>query len=471
MVSRTELEDGLIVEYHHEKHTVKHVKCSYLVGADGKTGIVRKQFLEPTAGIKQEVGLFKYTETWVAANLKIHLPTPETHPEFPLWKLGFTPEDVYDLFWPSGWHFCSPPGKATACGRFGPIKDRFWRHEFAEPDWDDSKDSETLLWEHLLPMLTRRVDANGRILQGGDVRFPRDCIEIRRCRPFTFCQKVVNKWFYKRTILIGDAAHVFPPFGGQGIACGIRDAHALAWRLAVLQLLPNPSHTLSDKLLQAWSLERRQGVDDSARLTMQNGMICNKAETWRFFFLRKAVTFASDIGLLPKHSQWNAARERAGYKKTPGGFFLAEYGGGAKLAQVYVRSGTCSYLLSDELLKHRESVMTLLIASDGCEKADEADAIALLQECNLSPVILSPKSLVSISSSQRNSNAAYACCSERELSDCKLRHGYKGSSYLASLPQGTKYAIVRPDFILVAAARSLKELRTCFDWLNEKFSR
>jgi 2-polyprenyl-6-methoxyphenol hydroxylase-like FAD-dependent oxidoreductase len=121
------------------------------------------------------------------------------------------------------------------------------------------------MWEHLTPLITRESDSLGRLFPSGAVTFPRDCIDIRRCRPFTLCQKVVNKWFHNRTILIGDAAHVFPPFGGQGIACGIRDADALAWRLAVLYQMPSVSKSFGDKILQTWSLERREGVDDSTR--------------------------------------------------------------------------------------------------------------------------------------------------------------------------------------------------------------
>jgi hypothetical protein len=156
------------------------------VGADAKTGVVRKQFLEPTAGIKQEVGIFKYEGTWIAANLKIHLPTPENHPKFPLWKLGYTPEAVYNFFWPNGWHFRGPPGKPTATGRFGPIEERLWRHEFAEPGCMDSVDIEALLWEQLTPMLTRCDNGENGSFKGGPITFPLDCIEIKRCRPFTF---------------------------------------------------------------------------------------------------------------------------------------------------------------------------------------------------------------------------------------------------------------------------------------------
>ena len=95
----------------------------------------------------------------------------------PLWELGFTPEEVYDLYWARGFHSCAPPGKPTASGRFGPVA------------------------------------------------YPRDCVAIRHYRPFRFTHKMVNRWFKGRTILIGNAAHVFPPCGRQGIACGVADSY------------------------------------------------------------------------------------------------------------------------------------------------------------------------------------------------------------------------------------------------------
>jgi hypothetical protein len=72
----------------------------------------------------------KYEETWVALNWKIKLPTVETHPNFPLWKLGYTPEQVYDSFFPVEFRFLCNPRRPAVCGRFGLAEDRLWRFEF-----------------------------------------------------------------------------------------------------------------------------------------------------------------------------------------------------------------------------------------------------------------------------------------------------------------------------------------------------
>jgi 2-polyprenyl-6-methoxyphenol hydroxylase-like FAD-dependent oxidoreductase len=101
--SRTEdaTTNKTVVGYRDQTGTERFIRTSWLVGADGKRGVVRKKFLEPE-GVRQEDGAWTYVGTWVATNLKITTPTPESHPDFPLWALGWTPQRVHDHFWPSG---------------------------------------------------------------------------------------------------------------------------------------------------------------------------------------------------------------------------------------------------------------------------------------------------------------------------------------------------------------------------------
>lgn len=73
----------------------------------------------------------------MAMNLKLTLPTPETHPDFPLWSQGFKPEDVYDAFFPRHFRFLCNPCRPAVCGRFGLVQDRLWRFEFVVKDGED----------------------------------------------------------------------------------------------------------------------------------------------------------------------------------------------------------------------------------------------------------------------------------------------------------------------------------------------
>ena len=269
--------DGMTIGYRNLQGVVNHVQCSWLIGADGKRGVVRKRFLEPDAGIRQQEGRYKYEGTWVAANLKITPPTAQSHPLLPFWDLGMTPDEVCDLYWPKGWHFCTPPGKATACGLFGPYRERLWRHEFAEPKWNDSMDSTALFWEHITPMITRDRTDRGKRFPDGPIAFPQDCINVLRCRPFLFAQKCVNKWFDRRRILIGDSAHVFPvskqpvgacvePRSRHGMSLDPIQQRTALWSV---NLLPTPlclRHLLTFRSLHL-AIRRRRNVFRVTRCT------------------------------------------------------------------------------------------------------------------------------------------------------------------------------------------------------------
>ena len=72
---------------------------------------------------------------------------------------------------------------------------------------------------------------------------------------YRFHALVAQRWRQGRIFLAGDAAHQQPPFLGQGMCQGIRDAANLCWKLqAVLQ------HHASDNLLDTYGDERQQHV-------------------------------------------------------------------------------------------------------------------------------------------------------------------------------------------------------------------
>jgi len=56
-------------------------------------------------------------------------------------------------------------------------------------------------------------------------------LELVRVAEYTFHAKVADRWREGNVFLLGDAAHLTPPFIGQGMGAGVRDAANLAWKL------------------------------------------------------------------------------------------------------------------------------------------------------------------------------------------------------------------------------------------------
>jgi 3-(3-hydroxy-phenyl)propionate hydroxylase len=90
-------------------------------------------------------------------------------------------------------------------------------------------------------------------------------VEIERAVVYTFHARTAARWRAGRVLLAGDAAHVMPPFVGQGFSSGARDAGNLAWKLdAVLRGAP-------ERLLDSYEAERRPHVASMQRLAVRWG--------------------------------------------------------------------------------------------------------------------------------------------------------------------------------------------------------
>jgi 3-(3-hydroxy-phenyl)propionate hydroxylase len=84
-------------------------------------------------------------------------------------------------------------------------------------------------------------------------REPSDAqLPIARKVVYTFHARVAERWRDGRVFLAGDAAHLTPPFAGQGMNSGVRDAANLAWKLAAVV-----KGQLSASLLDSYQLERK----------------------------------------------------------------------------------------------------------------------------------------------------------------------------------------------------------------------
>jgi 3-(3-hydroxy-phenyl)propionate hydroxylase len=57
-------------------------------------------------------------------------------------------------------------------------------------------------------------------------------MEITRSATYIFRARLASAFRTGRVFLLGDAAHLTPPFIGQGLAAGLRDADNLSWKIA-----------------------------------------------------------------------------------------------------------------------------------------------------------------------------------------------------------------------------------------------
>ncbi|WP_298628380.1 FAD-dependent monooxygenase [uncultured Legionella sp.] len=77
--------------------------------------------------------------------------------------------------------------------------------------------------------------------------------EIVRRRIYTLHFRIADKFNDGKVFLLGDAAHLVPPYGGQGMCSGIKDAVNICWKLAyVLQ------GKMNENIINTYEEERRQ---------------------------------------------------------------------------------------------------------------------------------------------------------------------------------------------------------------------
>ena len=179
-------------------------RARYLVGCDGARSLVRRLMGAALDDLQLH-------ERWLVVDLLLKRPMPE---------LG-----DYSI------QYCDPQRPSTyICGAG---ERRRW--EVMVMPGDDPVQLNTPQW--IWQRLQRWIG-------------PADA-EIERSAVYMFHSVVARSWRQGRLLIAGDAAHQTPPFMGQGMAAGIRDAANLAWKLnAVL------AGETADELLDSYASER-----------------------------------------------------------------------------------------------------------------------------------------------------------------------------------------------------------------------
>ena len=119
---------------------------------------------------------------------------------------------------------------------------------------EDARPEELLLPERIRAFISPYVDP--------------DRVTILRAATYIFNRRVASRWREGRLFLLGDAAHLMPPFLGQGLCSGLRDAANLSWKLAsVLHGSANAS------LLDTYEQERRPHAEAMLEASVNMGRL------------------------------------------------------------------------------------------------------------------------------------------------------------------------------------------------------
>lgn len=153
---------------------------------------------------------------------------------------------VYD---PVNLQVCDPRRPTTAVSG-GPGRRRWEFMRLPEESLDDLG-TEARAWE---------------LLESWDVH-PGNA-RIERHAVYTFQARVAERWRDGRVLLAGDAAHLMPPFAGQGMCAGIRDAANLAWKLDLVM-----GEHADTELLDTYEQERKPSAVAAIDFSIELGQV------------------------------------------------------------------------------------------------------------------------------------------------------------------------------------------------------
>ena len=206
---------------------ISEIRAKYIIGCDGARSTIRKQ-------IKAKFQNLGFTQKWAVVDLILK----KNKKELPDRTIQYS----------------NSKRPATYCRNVG--KRRRWEFAINNNESEKKVLSNSYIWNFLKPWL-KPSEAS-----------------LERKTIYTFQSAISKKWKKGRVFLAGDAAHLMPPFMGQGMCAGVRDASNLAWKIAYC--LKN-NH--SEKLLNTYQSERYSNVIEYIKTTVKMGEFVNAVGT------------------------------------------------------------------------------------------------------------------------------------------------------------------------------------------------
>lgn len=202
LVALTQTSDGVLASVRNGDGQMLEIRAGYLVGADGASSTVR-------AMIGREFRGSSFAEDWLIIDAQ-NPSQPIDHIEFLCNPKRPTP------------HMVAPGGRQR------------WEFMLARGESRQKMEMDEEIDRLLAPW-------------GGMA-----AMKIERKAVYRFHARIASSFRNGRVFLIGDAAHITPPFVGQGLVSGLRDAANLSWKLAHVIQGKAGSH-----ILDSYDQERR----------------------------------------------------------------------------------------------------------------------------------------------------------------------------------------------------------------------
>jgi 3-(3-hydroxy-phenyl)propionate hydroxylase/flavoprotein hydroxylase len=185
--------------------------------------------------------------------------------------------------------------------------------------------------------------------------------DLIRVATYTFRSRIARAWRVGRILLAGDAAHQMPPFLGQGMCSGIRDAQNLAFKLD--RVLRGES---GESLLDTYQTEREPHV----RAVVEKGIELGRVQTMR----DPVAAAARDARLLAAREAHQKPEKRRFPGIGPGLAASETPGAGTLIPQGTVSRGTRSGRF-DEVLGYGFVVLIDARRETFVDAADAAETI------------------------------------------------------------------------------------------------
>jgi len=206
----------------HPDDETRTVQARYVVGCDGANSIVRE-----TLGI--EFTDFGFEADWLVVFAEPN--DPALRVDMPDVAQILDPARPTTVFRSSGKRFCR------------------WEFMLMPGETPEQMSTPEVAWE----LIARwgLTPENSRLV---------------RNTVFRFRSLVATEWRVGRCLIAGDAAHLMPPFLGQGMCSGLRDAKNLDWKLDLVL-----RGVAGDALLDTYALERRPHVESIVQASLGVG--------------------------------------------------------------------------------------------------------------------------------------------------------------------------------------------------------